>query len=192
MGWSTADMMSSYELFSPPSYISIIPIYHSSWKFWSHVSFIYKWEESHSWSWGFSEYIITWGLWKWETISHNIRFIRLYVHQNKLWAKQENFHKKCKTGDKYISSSSCRAISIDIPDPLLPPLPIVHRSRQVLRATSHIYTELLYVGLSWSPCLCLTIWRDPQEYITYELIPTSPAVSHMSGLSNFDSFSDEW
>ena len=27
-----------------------------------------------------------------------------------------------------------------------------------------------------------------QEYITYELVPTSPTVSRMSGLSNFDSF----
>ena len=31
-----------------------------------------------------------------------------------------------------------------------------------------------------------------QEYIIYELVPTSPAVSHMSGSSNFDSFRDRW
>ena len=34
-----------------------------------------------------------------------------------------------------LSSSSCRAISMDIFDPLSPPLPIVHRFRQVLRLT---------------------------------------------------------
>ena len=28
----------------------------------------------------------------------------------------------------------------------------------------------------------------PPEYITYELVPASPAVSCMSGLSNLDSF----
>ena len=42
------------------------------------------------------------------------------------------------------SSSSCRTISTNSPDPLSSPLPIVHRYRQVLRATSCIYTELLY------------------------------------------------
>ena len=31
-----------------------------------------------------------------------------------------------------------------------------------------------------------------QEYISYELVLTSPAVSHMSGLSKFDSFRDGW
>ena len=38
------------------------------------------------------------------------------------------------------SSSSCRAGSTDIPDPLLPLLPIVHRPRQVFRTTSCILT----------------------------------------------------
>ena len=91
-----------------------------------------------------------------------------------------------------ISSSSCRTISTDISDSLSPHLPIVYHFRRVLRATSCIYTELLYVGLSGSPCLCSAMWRGPQEYITYELVPTSPAVSFMSGLSNFDSFRDGW
>ena len=39
-----------------------------------------------------------------------------------------------------ISSSSCRAGSTDIPDPLSPLLPIVHRPRQVFRTTSRILT----------------------------------------------------
>ena len=43
------------------------------------------------------------------------------------------------------SSSSCCTASMDIPDPLSPLLPIVHRLWQVFRATSHILTQLLYV-----------------------------------------------
>ena len=87
--------------------------------------------------------------------------------------------------------SSC-AISADIPDPLLPLLPIVHRFWKVLRATSHILTELLNVGSSWSPCFCSAMWRGSSEYIAYELVPTSTAVSCMSGSSNLDSFCDGW
>ena len=44
------------------------------------------------------------------------------------------------------SSTSCHAISTDIPEPLSSPLPIAHCSRQVLRSTSRIATELLYIG----------------------------------------------
>ena len=61
------------------------------------------------------------------------------------------------------SSSSCRANSTDITDPLSPPLPIVHCFRQVFRATSHIGTELLYIGSSWSSCLCSTMWKGPHN-----------------------------
>ena len=50
-------------------------------------------------------------------------------------------------------SSSCHAISMDIPDSLSPPLPIVHCFWQVFRATSHIGTELLYVRAGFArPC----------------------------------------
>ena len=38
------------------------------------------------------------------------------------------------------SSSSCRAASADIPDPLSPFLPIIHRLRQVFRVTSCVLT----------------------------------------------------
>ena len=48
--------------------------------------------------------------------------------------------------------SSCHVASTDILDPLSPLLLIVHRFWQVLRATSRILTELLYVGSSWSSC----------------------------------------
>ena len=92
----------------------------------------------------------------------------------------------CKWKSFTNSSSSHHAISTDIPDPLSPTLPIVHCFWQVFRAKSHIGTELLYVGSSWLSCLCSSMWRGPQEYITYKLIPTSPAVSDMFGSSNFD------
>ena len=96
---------------------------------------------------------------------------------------QSTFKKKYITiqnkMNKSYTSSSFHAISTDIPDPLSPPLPNVHRFCQVLGATSRISTELLYVGSSWSSCLCTSMWRGPQEYITYELVPTFPAVSHI-------------
>ena len=38
------------------------------------------------------------------------------------------------------SSSSCRAASTDIPYPLSPLLPIIHRLRQVFRVTSCVLT----------------------------------------------------
>ena len=61
----------------------------------------------------------------------------------------------------YYSSSSCRGISTDIPDPYSPLLPIVHRFWQVFRATSLILTELLYVCSSWSSCFCSAMCRGP-------------------------------
>ena len=71
----------------------------------------------------------------------------------------------------YISSSSSppRAASKDIPDPLYPLLPIVHRFWQVPRATSRIITELLYVGSSWSSCFCSAIWGGPYTYKQFYL-----------------------
>ena len=93
----------------------------------------------------------------------------------------------------YISSlSSYRNICRNIPDPLSPPLPFVHRFRQVFRATFRIGTELLYVDSSWTSGLSSAMGRGPQEYTTYELVSTSPAVSHMPGSSNFYSFLDGW
>ena len=88
------------------------------------------------------------------------------------------------------SSSSCRTASTDIPDHLSPLFPIVHRFWQVLRATSCILTELLYVYSSWSFCFCPAICGGPQEYISYELVLASPALSYMSGSSDLDSFRD--
>ena len=81
-------------------------------------------------------------------------------------------------------------ISKNIPNPFSLLLSIVHGFRQVFRATSCIGTEQLFVGPSWTSCLCSSVWRGPQEYVSYEYVPTSPAMYRMSGLSNFDSFRD--
>ena len=59
------------------------------------------------------------------------------------------------------SSSSCHAGSTDIPDPLSPLLPIVHRLRQVFRTTSRILTQLLNVCSCWSSCFCTAICGGP-------------------------------
>ena len=79
---------------------------------------------------------------------------------------------------------------MDFPDLLLPAVSIVHHSQEVFQATSCISKELLYIGSSWSSNLCSSMCRGPQEYIAYEFILTSPAVSHMSDSSNLDSFRD--
>ena len=83
--------------------------------------------------------------------------------------KQQKTNKQKKSSClRYISSSSsCRAVSTDIPDPLSSLLPIVHCFWQVLRATSRILTELLYVDSSWSSCFCSAIWRGPFSYGRY-------------------------
>ena len=59
------------------------------------------------------------------------------------------------------SSSSCRAASTVILDPLSLLLPIVHRLWQVFRTTSLILTELQYVCSSWSSCFCAAICGGP-------------------------------
>ena len=101
-------------------------------------------------------------------------------------------HTHTHTHTSSSSSSSCRAISTDITDTFSPLFPIVHCFWQVFWATSSIFTELLYVCSRWTSCLCSSLWRGLQKYITYELVPTSPAVSCRPGSSNFDSFRDGW
>ena len=91
----------------------------------------------------------------------------------------------------YIMSSS-QAASMDLPDPLLPPISIAHRSREVFQAISCIGTELLYIGFSWLSYLCSSMWSSPLRHIAYECVLISPAVSRMSSSSNFDSFRDGW
>ena len=72
---------------------------------------------------------------------------------------EQQYMVKCNLWVKL--SSSCRAGSKDIPDPLSPLFPIVHRLWQVFGATSRILTELLYVGSGWSSCFCSAICGSP-------------------------------
>ena len=79
---------------------------------------------------------------------------------------------------------------MDIPDPLSPLFPIVHRLWQGLQGYipyPHIAAEFMFVLVAL--LLLVHMW-GPQEYISYELVPDSPAVSCMSGSSNLDSFRD--
>ena len=91
-----------------------------------------------------------------------------------------------------VTSTSCRAASTELPDPLSQLVPIIHRPRDVFKATSCITTELLYIGSSWLPSPCSSVWWGPQEYIAFEFVLASPEVSHMSGSSNLDSLRDGW
>ena len=68
--------------------------------------------------------------------------------------------------------------------------PIIHRLRQVFWVTSRVLTQLLYVGSCWSSHSCTSMCGGPQEYIAYELVLASPAVSCVSGSSNLYSFCD--
>ena len=58
------------------------------------------------------------------------------------------------------SSSSSRAASTDLPGPLSPPVSIVHCSREAFKAISCVSTEMLYIGSSWSSCLCEGVYRS--------------------------------
>ena len=74
----------------------------------------------------------------------------------------------------------------------LPPVSVVHCSREVFKATSSIDTELLYIGSSRSSCPCSSMRWSPQEYVAYEFVLTLSAVSRMPSSSNLDSFRDGW
>ena len=71
--------------------------------------------------------------WPWKQGSYNYNFFQVILGQ-------EYNSVKVHIGTKRSSSSSCHAASTDIFDPLSPLLPIIHRLRQVFRATSHILT----------------------------------------------------
>ena len=51
----------------------------------------------------------------------------------------------------------------------------LHRPSFPASLQGGISTELLYIGSSWSTCLCSSMWRGPQDYIAYEFVFTSPA-----------------
>ena len=87
-------------------------------------------------------------------------------------------------------SSSCRAASTGIPDPLSPLLPF-HSSPpaglQDYILCPHIVAVCRFVLVV---CFCTSICGGLQEYIAYELVLASPAVSRVSGSSNLYSFRD--
>ena len=74
-------------------------------------------------------------------------------------------------------SSSCRATSTDIPGPFSPPyrplLPAGLQDYILCRQRAFVCRFLLVV------LLCSSMWRGPQEYVIYEFVPTSQAVSWM-------------
>ena len=61
--------------------------------------------------------------------------------------------------------SSCHATSVDLSDPLPSPFSIC--------------CIPLYVVSSWSSCLCLSMWRGPQEYVTWVCPYFSSSVPHI-------------
>ena len=82
----------------------------------------------------------------------------LFIVSYLLILNYSDFTSNCYQNIWISSSSSCRAASTDIPDPLSPLLPIVHCFWLVFRATSCILTELLYVCSTWPSCFCSAIW----------------------------------
>ncbi len=63
--------------------------------------------------------------------------IYIYIYTHTYMHKPIYIHTYAQTNR---ISSSCCAAGTDIPDPLSPLLPIVHRLWQVFRATSRIFT----------------------------------------------------
>ena len=92
----------------------------------------------------------------------------------------------------YVSPSLCHAVRTDLLDPFSPPVSIVHRFREGFQATTCMGTEMLYIGYNWSSYICSSMWSCPREYIACRFVLTSPAVSCMSGSSNFNTFGNGW
>ena len=66
----------------------------------------------------------------------------------------------------------------------------LHRPSLLVGLQGYILYQLLYINSSRLSCPCSSMWRCLQEYVGYEFVPTSPAVSRMPGLSNLSSFCD--
>ena len=73
--------------------------------------------------------------------------------------------------------SSCRIASTDLPGSHSLPFPITYRFRQIFQTTNCIGTEQLFIGSSWLSNLCSSMCTGPQEFIAYEFVSTSMAVS---------------
>ena len=71
-----------------------------------------------------------------------------YKRNNNKYIGKNHFKKGTNSVSSSTSSSSCCTASTDLPNPLSPPVSIVHRSRQFFKATSCIGSELLYIGSS--------------------------------------------
>ena len=67
------------------------------------------------------------------------------------------------------SSSSSRASSTNLHDPISSSVSIVHRSRKVFQAISCVGIELLYISSISSPFLCSSMWRGSHEHINYRV-----------------------
>ena len=78
--------------------------------------------------------IVTWSYYSLKRIIINI--ISIIIISSSSYLRPYN----CVQTNDYSSSSSCRAASTNIPDPLSPLLPIIHRLWQVLRVTSCVLT----------------------------------------------------
>ena len=134
-------------------------------------------------------------VWKVENETHKTRFDSWYlllfssIRLNRGDYAIQIFIFTCPVESRSVLSSSCRAASTDLPPPLSPPIYIVHRSWEFFKAISCIGT---YIGSSWSSCLCSSMWRGLWEFVAYEFVLTSLAVSGMSGSYNLDSFRDRW
>ena len=71
-------------------------------------------------------------------------------------------------------------LATDIPDPLSPLLPIVHRPRQVFRTTSSILTQLLNVRSCWSSCFLRgRVWGSIRVHLLWVHLCFSSNVLHV-------------
>ena len=113
--------------------------------------------------------------------------------------KQQLFYKEListlyKITETDISSSSslCCTASTDLSDPLSPPsLSSIAPGRSSRLYPVSALSCCIYI-LAGRPAFARPCKGCPQEYIAYESVLISPAVSRMSGSSNFDSFRDGW
>ena len=109
------------------------------------------------------------------------------------WKSQSSLSAVNRRCNELLSSSSCCAGSTDIPDPLFSlSFTFPYRSSPQVGLLNnipypHIVAECMFVLVVL--LLHGHVWV-PQEYITYEFVPASPAVSCMSGSSNLNSFRD--
>ena len=87
--------------------------------------------------------VAEWDITKMEVENEMEIFITLIKYNIFQWREEGKPLLVVNTWSAYypsLSSSSSRTVSTDIPDPLSPRLPIIHRLRQVFGVTSRIIT----------------------------------------------------